>query len=151
VGIVLETPTQVLVVDSGLDAVVRVDLTNGTRTIVSDDTTPGPAFDFPVGIVLETPPQALVVDSGLPAVVRVDLTPGASAGTRTIVSDAATGSGPALNISFVSAPEGIAVEATGQLIVPSSSFIMRIDAITGDRAIISIGPGGIDRVVESGD
>ncbi len=130
-GIAIEGNGQLVVVDSDLDAVVRVDPTTGDRTIVSDAVTgAGPAFSFLQGIAVEASGQLVVVDDGLNAVVRVDPT----TGDRTIVSDAATGAGPAFGF-----PRGIAVEASGQLVVVDRDLdaVVRVDPSTGDRTIVS--------------
>ena len=122
VGIAVEADGSLVVVDSNLRAVVRVDLTTdnmGNRTIISkridtDDEIDmnmvgsGPAFGLPSGIAVEADGSLVVVDSGLDAVVRVDPT----TGERMIISGIdpndvydMVGSGPA----FVT-PRGIAVE-----------------------------------------
>ncbi len=72
-------------IDSGLNALVAVDLSTGARKILSDDTNPGAAnpFSEPLGIVLDKANgRALVVDANLRAVVAVELT----SGDRVIVS-----------------------------------------------------------------
>ena len=69
-----------MVVDSGLDAVVRVDPTTGDRTIISgidplgvyDMVGSGPGFGSPGGIAVEADGSLVVVDGSLKAVVRVD-------------------------------------------------------------------------------
>jgi len=79
---------------------------------------------------VEASGDLVVTDAGLSAVVRVDPV----TGDRTIVSDAGTGAGPALNY-----PPGIAVEASGDLVVIESSLnaVLRVDPVTGDRTIVS--------------
>jgi hypothetical protein len=94
-------PGDIVVIDTDLGAVVRVDPTSGDRTIVSDDNTgAGPQFVEPWGVALESDGQILVADDVLEAVVRVDPT----TGDRTIVSDVNTGVGPDFD-----GPRGIAV------------------------------------------
>jgi len=64
---------------------VAVDLASGTRTILSDATTPDATnlLTFPTGITLDADNgRALVVDDGLAAVVAVELT----SGDRVIIS-----------------------------------------------------------------
>jgi len=90
-GIAVEADGSLVVVDFGLDAVLRVDQVSGDRTIISDASIgSGPGFVGPVGIAVEADGSLVVVDTGLDAVVRVDQV----SGDRTILSDATTGSGP---------------------------------------------------------
>ena len=91
VGIAVEADSSLVVVDLGLEAVVRVDPSSGDRTIISDASIgSGPGFVTPFDIAVEADGSLVVVDSGLEAVVRVDPV----SGDRTIISDASTGSGP---------------------------------------------------------
>ena len=83
----------------------------------------------------------VVVDFRLAAVVRVDPV----AGDRTIVSDAATGTGPGLSF-----PRGVAVEADGNLVVVDQGLaaVVRVDPVTGDRTIVSGLNIGVNTAVE---
>lgn len=90
-------------------------------------------------ISIEADGYLVMTDFVLKAVVRVH----PITGDRTIVSDSATGSGPAF-----SGPQGIAVEADGNLVVADQFLdaVVRVDWITGDRTIVSnadvgMGPG----------
>jgi len=90
-GIAVEADGSLVVVDFGLDAVVRVDPVSGDRTIISNASIgSGPGFVGPVGVAVEANGSLVVADSGLDAVVRVDPV----SGDRTIISDARIGSGP---------------------------------------------------------
>ena len=90
-GIAVESDGNLVVVDAGLEVVVRVDAVSGDRTILSDASIgSGPGFVSPFGIAVEADGSLVVVDLGLEAVVRVDQ----ASGDRTIISDANTGSGP---------------------------------------------------------
>ena len=72
-GIAVEADGTLVVVDSSLDAVVRVDPLSGDRTIISDDSIGGgPGFISPRGIAVETDGTLVVTDQGLEVVVRVD-------------------------------------------------------------------------------
>ena len=68
-------------------------------------------------------------------------------GDRAIVSDAGTGTGPALQF-----PVAIAVEASGDLVVVDRNLqaLVRVDPATGDRTILSDGGNGV-AVEASGD
>ena len=72
-----------MVVDFGLEAIVRVDRVSGERTIISAvGTGSGPGFVTPRGIAVESDGSLVVIDFGLEAVVRVDQ----FSGDRTIIS-----------------------------------------------------------------
>ena len=104
----------------------------------------------PSPVAVEASGHLVVLDPGRAAVLRLDPV----TWKRTIVSDLTVGRGPLLS-SFgplvaravgVTPPpialllnDGITVEAMGNLIVadPSLDAILRIDARSGDRAIIS--------------
>jgi serine/threonine-protein kinase len=131
IGIAVEADGSLVVVDSDLEAVVRVDPVSGDRTIISDASTgSGPGFDTPNGIAVEADGSLVVVDFGLEAVVRVDPV----SGDRTIISDASIGSGPGF-----SEPLGLAVEADGSLLVVDAALeaVVRVDPITGDRTVLT--------------
>jgi streptogramin lyase len=51
---------------------------------------------------------------------------------RSLVSGPSRGSGP----SFLQS-HGIAVEASGSLVVVTGTSILRVDPVTGDRAVVS--------------
>ena len=138
--IAVQDDGSLVVVDYGLDAVVRVDSTTGDRMIISDNEDDmgrgsGPAFMDPSGIAVQDDGSLVVVDSGLKAVVRVD----PKTGDRMIISDneddMGMGSGPA----FMDPRGGIAVQDDGSLVVVDSVLraVVRVDPKTGDRMIIS--------------
>jgi hypothetical protein len=131
-----------VVVDSGLQALVRVDPQSGDRTVVSgvDPNTSelhgsGLRFVFPTSIAIQMDGSLVVGDPGLQALVRVD--PGS--GDRTVVSgvdpntSGLKGEGPPLIF-----PRDIAVEAHNSLVVADSGLraLVRV-AFNGDRNIIS--------------
>lgn len=94
-----------LVVDSYLDAVVAVNLTDGKRTLLSGNGIgQGPDFSSPRDIALdpEDKTKAYVVDSSKDALMAVDLT----TGDRTIVSDDDNGTGEAFGSPFALALDG---------------------------------------------
>ena len=130
-GIAVQATGSLVVVDSALEAVMRVDPVRGDRIIVSDATTGrGPTFVEPEAIAVEADGQLVVVDSSSRAVVRVDPV----SGSRAIVSDATTGRGQ--SFSF---PASIAVESTGQLVVGDTGLkaVVRVDPVSGDRTLVS--------------
>lgn len=86
-----------LVVDSGLMALVGVNIETGNRFIISGPGVgSGPAFVNPRSVEnlqnYFNESSYVVTDSGLGAVVRVDM----ATGNRSILSNASTGSGPSL-------------------------------------------------------
>ena len=131
--------------------VLRVNPGSGARTVVSDVSTKDSASSFGTlrGIAVEATGQLVVMDSVQSMegfllraqVVRVD----PSSGSRTIVSDTATGGGPPFG-----ALAGIAVETTGQLVVVDErrrsglGRVLRVDPGSGVRTIVfdaTIGSG----------
>jgi sugar lactone lactonase YvrE len=81
--------SRALVTDTGLAAIIAVDLATGDRTVLSNSNTPDGTTPFgrPDGIALDPPNnRALVADLNLDAVIAVDLTTGA----RTLLSDDTT-------------------------------------------------------------
>ncbi len=141
-GIAEEADGQLLVVDGGTRALVRVDPVTGAATVVSDDATGvGPPLRRPLGVALEAGGSAVVVDAGPAAVVRVD----PATGNRSIVSDAQTGGGPVLV-----EPVSVAVEADGQIVVVDRTLaaLLRVDAVSGDRMVVSDADTGSGRLLE---
>jgi sugar lactone lactonase YvrE len=130
--IAVEAGGTLVVVESSLAILVRVDPGTGKRTIVSDAITGrGPQLLAPEGIAVEkTTGDLVIVDKDLAAVLRVD----PRSGDRTIVSDATTGRGPRLF-----APEGIVVETTGTFVVLDASLraAVRVRPDSGDRTLLS--------------
>ena len=112
--IAVEADGNLVLVDLGLKAVVRVDPITGDRTIVADATTGnGAALGDLQGMAVEASGTFVVTDDNLDAILRIDPT----TGDRTVISSATTGSGP-----IFLAPRGIAVEASGVLVVVDILF-----------------------------
>jgi streptogramin lyase len=82
-AIAVEATSTLVVVDSGLHTVARVDPVSGDRTVVSDAMNgSGPALSFPAAIAVEASGSLVVSDAGLKAVMRVNPV----TGDRTVVS-----------------------------------------------------------------
>lgn len=65
-GIAEEADGSLVVVDSDLDAVLRVDPTTGDRVIISDASIgSGQVFELPLSIAIEADGSLVVVDTGL--------------------------------------------------------------------------------------
>ncbi len=146
---------QAFVVDSGHSAVLAVDLTTGTRSVISDlvdDTAgggmvgSGPGFQFPESVVFDADDQRLYVgDSGTDAIISVSLV-AATLGNRTIVSsdavDPMVGDGPTINPNalFLDSAEArlLATDRT-----TNAGAIHAIDLATGDRTVVSGSYAGI--------
>ncbi len=138
--------SRALVVDTGLRAIVAVNLLSGARTIVSNDDTPTrpapipPAttgvpvnpFSSPSGIVLNGTGPALVTDPGLRAVLAVDLLTGARTPfSSSTVPDAMNGWGN---------PVGIALDtANNRALVADNRLgaLVAVSLANGARAILS--------------
>lgn len=83
----MEDEKSILIADAALHAVIRVDLKNGNRAVVSGpDRGSGPHFVNPFAVRLFES-AAIVSDYGLNAVLKVDLT----SGDRTVLSGADVG------------------------------------------------------------
>lgn len=144
-GIAVESNGQLLVVDTDTKSgrVLRVDPASGDRTIVSDaNIGGGPAIGLPGGIAIEAGGQLIVLndilESGEPQVLRIDPT----SGNRSVVSDANTGSGPALS----GLPGAVTLDAQGRIFVVLMSpfgVIMRVDPTNGNRTALSGFPGNL--------
>lgn len=100
-GVAIESSGALLLVDSDLDAVVRVDPATGDRTIVSDKGTGGgPTFSGPVGIAVEASGDLVVVDLGRRAVLRVDAVTGDRAFIELVELECPTAPTPACTTGF---------------------------------------------------
>jgi streptogramin lyase len=136
--IVIDASGAVFLVDRGSVAVLAIDPLSGHRTIVSDAMHGGGPplpYDTPQAsdrLTAGAPgPGGSLYVGGLTSLLRVD----SATGDRTIVSaNGVRGSGP--GFVWVS---GLAVEAAGTLVVPSSSnhIVLRVDVATGDRTVLS--------------
>jgi len=125
-----------LVVDTGLSAIMNVDLADGTRAVVSDAATgTGQAFRevHVIGVDLANS-RALVgntpAGSSAGALLAVDL----STGNRTVISDETTGSGPALPRRMKDLVLDLAMN---RAFVLGSGQVLAVDLTTGNRTEIS--------------
>ena len=130
------TNNRALVTDIDLDAVVVIDLNTGSRTILSDATTPDGInpLSSPRSIALDSANnRALVLeDLILDTVVAVDLVTGA----RTILSDTTTPDG---NNALIT-PQSITLDvANNRALVVDSNLkaVVAIQLDTGERVIFS--------------
>ncbi len=128
------TNNRLLVADSGLNAIVAVDLTTGNGTVISDSVTgSGINFAFPRSLALDSGNnRVLVADSSLLAIIAVDLV----TGNRTVVSDNSTGSG--INFSFFL--NNIVLDSNNNRVLVSDlslDAIVAVDLTTGNRTVIS--------------
>lgn len=137
-GLVLTSSgAEAFVLDRSRDAVLRVDLRTGARTIFSrgDTAGAGPAFRDPRQLALdEAGGRLFVVDSNLDTLFRVSLTDGA----RAVVSSDDVGAGQTF-----ATPRAVAYDAPrGRVLVADTSrdVVFAVDPTTGDRAPIE-GPG----------
>jgi sugar lactone lactonase YvrE len=127
----VEADGNLVVLDDGVNGIIRVTLPGGDRTIVSDNSTgTGPDFQTPLNVAVEADGNFVCTDSAMKAVVRVD----ATNGNRTILSDSSTGTGPDFQ-----APENIGVESDGNIVVTDFSLlaVIRVDPVSGNRTIVS--------------
>jgi streptogramin lyase len=140
-GITVGNNNVILVADRGVDAVFQVDPITGNRTVVSGCPASGDPCPVPIvgageafinleDIAILTDTSLVVVDADRDAVIQV----APITGDRTILSDAAVGSGPVLTN-----PIGIVTDALGAVYVLDTSLdaIVRVDVGTGNRTIVS--------------
>ena len=121
---------------AGDNAVFRVDLATGDRTLISSSALgigSGAAFNNIAGIVVDSSGNLIVTDRGTfldPSLVfRIDPT----TGNRTILSGGNVGTGPDLDN-----PRGLSFGPGGVLETANSGgFVMSIDSVTGNRTILS--------------
>ena len=125
---------RVLVTDSGLVAVIAIDLDTGDRNILSNNSAGiGSGTDLQqttAPITLDSG-RALLTDSGLDALVAINL----ATGDRVILSSASVGTG-----SNLQNPRGITLDsgANRALVVDTSlDALVAIDLTSGDRTILS--------------
>ena len=129
-------------VDNRLATTFAVNLQTGTRTVLSNATTPDAVnpFSGPAGIALDSANgRALVVDNRLGAVVAVDLQTGA----RSILSPASTANGIAYlgNTGYVSvAPDNYSIrgEKTAAPNGTTPLFTSSANLATGRRATVFV-------------
>lgn len=126
-----------LVVDTERNAVIAVDLSTGTRTTLSDGTTPDNSNTFVGlfgGIAIDSANhRALVTDTSRRAIIAVDLDTGA----RTTLSNYS-----AINaINPIEVPCSIAIDTIHDRILVTDGFVAGalfvIDPETGERVIFS--------------
>lgn len=155
-GITLDAAGQIIVSDvdfSGPGAIIRVDPVSGAQTLIST----GGSFVGPVRAVVDPTGQIFVSDQSafrtgttIGAIFQVDPVSGA----QTVIYNS-SGGGP------IQGPEGIALDASGQLLVAFRGHpdfdvpdgVARIDPATGVVTVISsdgslVGPFGITVVGE---
>ncbi|MEM9491239.1 MAG: YncE family protein, partial [Myxococcota bacterium] len=127
------TRSRLLIGDSGVDGVLGIDLDDGDRALVvgalkgagAELTSPFSRKDIAWDGLYQ---RALVLDGN--AVVAIEL----ASGDRQVLSDAETGTGPAL-----SSTNAIAVDtANGRaLVISDDEDLIAIDLITGERSLLA--------------
>lgn len=149
VGISLERvdadTTRALVIDTGIDELLAVDLANGSRTIISGALHgQGRSLAQPNALVMDAPDgspgRTLLVDPGHDALLAID----PATGNRTVVSDDDTGAGDpfanplavALDVPFDLF--GQAQAATRALVVDQGAdAVISVDLASGARTELS--------------
>ncbi|MCA8837517.1 MAG: hypothetical protein K8963_06670, partial [Proteobacteria bacterium] len=142
-GVVIDSANnRLLVVDSTIDAIVAVNLTNGNRSLVVPPPPSPPMLgsggrlSAPVGVALNDDTNTLyIADDGINAVVSVDL----ASGNRAVVSNDATGTGTALV-----SPRGLGWNAQAtMLFIPDNTLdgVIAVDPATGNRTTVADNDG----------
>jgi hypothetical protein len=115
---------------TGVSQVVRVDRNTGVRTLISGaGLGSGPALNGPYSIAVEGTGNILVLDfnAAITASRLLRITP---AGARSVLSSNAVGAGPALGVS-------------DRVRVLNGGRVLSVDAVTGNRTLISGGGVGV--------
>ena len=126
-----------VVVSSSGNALIGVDLDSGDRTILSDNASvgSGPLFSTPQDVFVDAASdRAFVLDAAL-GLFSVDL----ATGNRSIVSDAATGSGPLWG--FADSLDADLATDTGYVTDDGDTALYSVNLTSGDRAVISNNAG----------
>ena len=129
--VILDANGDILVADTEVDTIFRVDPVTGDRTVLSSNRRgTGPPLSFPGDMVLDADGSILITEGSNDQVLRVDPV----SGDRVIVSSSVKGDGIALkNLG------GITLDANGGILVADelSKAVIAIDPGTGDRTTIS--------------
>jgi len=132
-GIALDPSGAIFVTDLIQDEIIRVDAATGAQTVVSA----GNNLLFPVGIAIDAADNLLVADRTAHAIIRINSTTGAQA----VVS-----AGGSLSGDVGAGPNGIAIDAAGDIVVASArsgardaGVVVRVDPLTGAQTVISEG------------
>jgi len=151
--LVMEPDGNICVIDSdvGIDEIgllFRIDVTNGTRTVISDfgDPAQGPLGDFPQGIGLFTNGDLYATDSDAPngngGLFRVDKI----TGFRTLVTDLSDiAQGPTGDSArdVAEGPGGTIFLVTSSGGTANRGLLFEVDPVTGFRTVLSdFGNGG---------
>jgi streptogramin lyase len=135
-GIAIASNGDIFILDKDADAVIRVDPSSGTQTLVSS----GGFFVGPLDLAIAANGDIFVVDPHANLLIRVDPTSGA----QTIVSSGGNFTGP----------YGIAIAGNGDILIGDSNTnlgsrtIIRVDPTSGAQTVVSSGgvlatPGGL--------
>jgi sugar lactone lactonase YvrE len=128
-----------LVLDWGANSVVAVDLDTGDRTLVSaPSAVTGTGFSGGSTLALDPAGNRVFVTSGhTGGIIAVDL----ATGTRTVVSGPGVGTGAAFVFTQGIAYDDVTSPSVPRLLVSDSGAIVAVDVATGDRTVMSSGPG----------
>lgn len=129
-------PTSLYFISWSQNAVIRVDLSTGNRTIISDNSTGGATnFTFPTDMILDTRTgstnQAFVLDNGSNSILSVNLV----TGNRSLVANLNTSS--PLTGSHLSS---LALDATNNRIFVTDSgnqAVYAVDLANGARSVVT--------------
>jgi len=156
--------------DSGLGLVIRVDNATGEITVIAggggdmmpDDGDPPTSLtlDTPEGIAVDATGNVYFTDSGLGLVIRVDVdedevTGDIVTGNTNVIAggggDTVPDDGDPATSLTLDTPEGIAVDAAGNVYFTDSGLgrVIRVDNATGEITVIA--GGGGDTVPDDGD
>lgn len=144
----------IVVTDEGFSGgrpdVVEVDANTGARTLISGrGRGSGPALAVPVSVAVEASGDILVADQGATGGTQLlRITP--ATGDRVVLSANGVGSGPTLG------GDSMGLEGGVIYLMDQAGTVMSVDAVTGDRTLISgptrgTGPGFVFPVSMASD
>ncbi|MBW2465129.1 MAG: hypothetical protein JRH11_26000 [Deltaproteobacteria bacterium] len=141
----LDGNTVLLIEDDNANTVLRMDLVTGRATIISGNELlglvgTGPSFGNIIDVAVVDGGSALVVDTGNSGIMSVGLVDG----TRAIVSDATTGTGPDFREVHVAEIDMAGSRALIGHTPPGGvgGALVAVDLMTGNRTVISDATNG---------
>jgi len=133
--VILDANGDILIADTQIDTIFRVDPVTGDRTVLSSNTVgTGPTMSFPGDMVLEADGNIVITEGSNDQVLRVDPV----TGNRTIVSSSLVGTPVGTGIDFANLG-GITLTADGTILVvdEGAQAVISVDPSTGDRVEVS--------------
>lgn len=122
-GIALDSNGDIIVADSGANAIFRVDFISGSQSLISS----GGLFVDPISVAFDSSGDIIVADSGANAIFSVD----PITGSQSLISSG----------GFLMHPNGISIDSDDNIYVADdiANSIIKISITSGIQTIISTG------------